>query len=117
MHDRVRGGSQDGLGRSNRVARTSICHAACDMADTKILRWPFAPLLDHRMLTSRSNYKPPNLTGCRVKTVAGRYDFLVPMHCSRNPNVQEIMLTNHTHNSLLLSSSIAEDCCEWISRP
>lgn len=80
----------------------------------RFLRWPFAPLLDHRVLTSDSKYQFPKLDGCAVKSILGRFDGAVPIRCSHNPNVDEQRILLHTHNSLLFSSVVAELCCDWI---
>ena len=78
------------------------------------MRWPFAPLLDHREFMTASGFQLPTLTGCTVKTIAGRFDFSVPLACTRHPNVDESSITMHTHNSLLFSAAIARACSDWI---
>jgi len=55
----------------------------------RFIRWPFAPLLDHRSLTSASNYRPPVLSNCPTKSIVGRFDYAVPMSCSRSDWVDE----------------------------
>lgn len=75
------------------------------------LHWPFAPLLDHRRQTSRDNYRPANLNGCQVKTISGRFDWVVPTSCSGNHN---LTILPHTHNSVLFSATVAKICRQWI---
>ncbi|GAA5505609.1 alpha/beta fold hydrolase [Novipirellula caenicola] len=80
------------------------------------MRWPFAPLLDHRERMTAPGFRLPMLTGCAIKTIAGRFDFSVPASCTRHPNVEEASVTLHTHNSMLFSASVARACSEWLVR-
>jgi hypothetical protein len=88
------------------------------------LRWPFAPLLDHRSLTSRLGTSrlgtsefvtelsaPPS---CQVMTIAGRLDLSVPLSCTRLIGAKETRTLWHTHNSLLLSPAVANSCANWM---
>ena len=82
----------------------------------RFLRWPFAPLLDHRKLMATSGFQLPTLVGCAIKTIAGRFDFSVPVSCTRHHDVDESSVTMHTHNSMLLSASVARACTDWVIR-
>ncbi|WP_372897193.1 alpha/beta fold hydrolase [Stieleria sp.] len=82
----------------------------------RFLRWPFAPLLDHRALTAASGFQLPKLTACPMMTVAGRFDFSVPLSCTRHGNLEESLVTFDTHNSMLFSSSVATACLDWVVR-
>jgi predicted alpha/beta hydrolase family esterase len=82
----------------------------------RFMRWPFGPLIDHCLLTSSPHYQPPVFPGCRVKSIAGRFDLTVPLRCTRNKNVEEYCVLNQTHNSLLFSSAVVDLCADWIAR-
>lgn len=82
----------------------------------RFLRWPFAPLLDHRSLTTTPGFQLPTLVGCDIKTVAGRFDTSVPLSCTHNNDVDEASVTLHTHNSMLFSSAVAKTCSDWVVR-
>jgi len=81
------------------------------------MRWPFAPILDHRRLTMDPNFRLPKLTGCTIKTIAGRFDTLVPLSCTLHDDVADSLVTMDTHNSMLLSRRIARQCCDWLTLP
>jgi hypothetical protein len=80
----------------------------------RVLRWPFAPLLDHRSLTSASSYRPPELDGCATKTIVARFDYAVPNRCSTHPSIDEFCVMAHTHNSLLFSSAVSSQSADWV---
>jgi hypothetical protein len=82
-----------------------------------VMRWPFAPLLDHRALMMGLNFRLPTLTGCTIKTIAGRLDILVPLSCTRHDEVADAVVTMDTHNSILFSPRIAQQCCDWLAGP
>lgn len=83
------------------------------------MRWPFAPLIDHRSWTSGLSTEgacaelsaPPS---CQVMTIAGRLDLSVPLSCTRLIGAKETRTLWHTHNSLLLSSAVANSCANWM---
>ena len=79
------------------------------------LRWPFAPLIDHRAMTSAANYQPPDFAGCSVKTIVGRFDFAVPMSCSHCEGEDDFCRVLHTHNTMLFSARVASLCADWIA--
>lgn len=80
----------------------------------RFMRWPFAPLLDHRQLMNATGGNLPVLPGCAIKVIAGRFDFSVPLSCTRHDDINESSVTPHTHNSMLFSSSVARACSEWV---
>jgi len=80
-------------------------------------RWPFAPLLDHRTLMTDSSFRLPALTGCTIRTIAGRFDFIVPLSCTHHDDVADACVTMDTHNSMLFSSRIAQQCRDWLVNP
>ena len=77
------------------------------------MRWPFAPLLDHRKLTSAADYRPPLLDGCRVKSIVGRCDLAVPLACSQACCIGTTQISWHSHNSMLFSRRVAGWCADW----
>ncbi|XZE52903.1 esterase/lipase family protein [Planctomycetaceae bacterium SH139] len=79
------------------------------------LRWPFAPLLDHRALMAAPNFRLPELSGCTIRTVAGRCDLLVPLSCTYHDDITDPYVTMDTHNSMLFSPRIARQCCAWLT--
>ncbi len=81
----------------------------------KFMRWPFAPLLDHRTwtTTAANEMSAPKL--CRVMTIAGRMDMTVPRSCTHLRGVQNSRTLWHTHNSMLLSPTVVDLCAQWIS--
>lgn len=83
----------------------------------RFMRCPFAPLLDHLELMTAPGFQLPDLAGCAIKTIAGRFDFSVPTFCTRHHKVEESSVTLHTHNSMLFSASVARACSEWLVRP
>ncbi|MEM1070659.1 MAG: alpha/beta fold hydrolase [Planctomycetota bacterium] len=88
----------------------------CTRLIPSFLRWPFAPLLDHRRLTSDVRFSLPELDGCAIKTIAGRFDFSVPLSCTRHPEVDDATVLIHTHNSMLFASEVARFCLDWIDQ-
>ncbi len=82
----------------------------------RFLRWPFAPLLDHCDLTSNPHFRLPDLVNCHVRTIAGRFDFSVPMSCTHHADVDDSQRALHTHNSMLFATSIATLCSDWVAR-
>ncbi|MEM6690613.1 MAG: alpha/beta fold hydrolase [Planctomycetota bacterium] len=79
-----------------------------------MMRFPFAPLLDHRALFSASAFDLPTLSGCTIRTISGRNDYLVPISCTRHPDVTDARMTIHTHNSMLFSRRVADLSRDWI---
>ena len=77
------------------------------------LRWPFAPLLDHRRLT-KSEPKWPTLSGCRVRAIAGRYDVMVPHWLTTCDQFDDHRTLPLTHNGLLFSRTVVDLTVEWI---
>jgi hypothetical protein len=80
-----------------------------------MLRFPFAPLLDLRSLLSDQEFRLPALPNCPKLVIAGRFDCTVPLRCTRSYSVDEYRVVLHTHNSLLISPSIADACFDWIA--
>jgi pimeloyl-ACP methyl ester carboxylesterase len=78
------------------------------------LRYPFGPLLDHRMLLSRADFLFPSLPECRKLVIAGRFDLTVPIRCTKSYRVDEYRIVQHTHNTMLASSKVADLCLHWI---
>ncbi|MEN1681093.1 MAG: hypothetical protein AAGJ46_16015 [Planctomycetota bacterium] len=78
------------------------------------LRWPFGPLLDHRTLMASSG-APETPPGCRVLSVAGRYDCVVPASRTKSENFEEHVTVPCTHNGLLFSERVARLAADWLT--
>ncbi len=77
------------------------------------MRQPLAPLLDHRSLTSAAGYRPSVPPGCRVRAIAGRFDFTVPLNCTHCEEFADHRVLSTTHNGLLLSRKAVDLCFDW----
>jgi len=78
------------------------------------MRWPFAPLIDHRKWSAVDGQfitAPPH---CRTMTITGRVDMTVPRSCTRLSGAQKTRALWHTHNSMLMSSTVVDLCVQWI---
>ena len=78
------------------------------------LRYPFGPLLDQRMLLSREDFQLPSIPECRKLVIAGQFDLTVPIRCTKSYRVDEYRIVKHTHNSMLMSSKVADLCMHWL---
>lgn len=79
-----------------------------------LLRYPFGPLLDQRMLLSGEDFQLPSIPECRKLVIAGRFDLTVPIRCTKSYRVDEYRSVQHTHNSMLVSSKVADLCMHWL---
>lgn len=79
------------------------------------LRFPFAPLLDHRTLLTDPRYRLPSLPNCPKLVIAGRFDITVPLGCTQKYEVDQYHVVPHTHNSMLFSRAVAETCFDWVA--
>lgn len=81
-----------------------------------LMRWPFAPLIDHRRWTAADGHSISAPPRCRTMTIAGRIDMTVPRSCTHLSGAQHSHTLWHTHNSMLLSSAAADLCVQWIKK-
>ncbi len=80
----------------------------------RLMRWPFAPLIDHREWTSADGQSLSAPPQCPTMTIVGRVDMIVPRSCTHLNGTHQSHTLWHSHNSMLLSSAVVNLCVQWI---